>query len=95
MLLSLEQDGKAKLAEAYSATKVKTEKARADLESSKLNARAEVERAKGTAQAVKIENGAITPSYTNYLYVKNLNKSGNVIYVPTEAGLPILEAGKR
>lgn len=89
--------GQAALAEARSASKVKTERARADYESSKLNAKAEIERAKGTAEAVKIENGAITPSYVNYLYVKNLGKGkGNrVIYVPTETGLPILEAGKR
>ena len=87
-------DGRAKLAEAVNASKVKTERARADLESSKLNAQAEVERAKGTAKAVEIENGAITETYINYLYVKNIRR-GQVIYVPTEAGLPVLEAGKR
>lgn len=91
----LEQDGKAKLAEAVSSTKAKTERARADYESSKLEAKAEVERAKGTAKAVKIENGAITDSYTQYLFVKNLHHSKHVIYVPTETGLPILEASKR
>lgn len=87
-------DGRAKLAEAINASKVKTERARADFESSKLNAKAEVARAKGTAEAVTIENGAITPSYTNYLFVKQLAKA-NVVYVPTEAGLPVLEAGRK
>lgn len=87
-------EGRAKLAEAVNASKVKTERARADVESAKLNAKAEIARAKGTAEAVRIENGTITPSYVNYLYVKNLAKA-RVIYVPTEAGIPVMEAGKR
>lgn len=86
-------DGRSKLAEARNSSKVKTERARADVESAKLNAKAEIARARGTAKAVAIENGTITPSYVNYLYVKNLAKA-RVVYVPTEAGLPILEAGK-
>lgn len=98
-------DGRAKLAEARNASKVKTEKARAAFESAKFdaksdleiaegNARAEIARARGTAKAVAIENGAITDSYTRYLYVKNLAHA-NVVYVPTEAGLPILEARRQ
>jgi len=37
--------------------------------------------------------------YLRYLYIQSLREvesaGGRVIYVPTEAGLPILEAGKR
>jgi hypothetical protein len=35
-------------------------------------------------------------SYLRYLWIQNLESGSNsVVYVPTEAGLPILEAGKR
>ncbi len=34
--------------------------------------------------------------YLRYLYIQNLEDSkGQIIYVPTEGGLPILEAGQR
>lgn len=60
------------------------------------HARGEIERAKGTAKANRIVAGSITEPYLRYLYVNNLAHTKNqIIYVPTEAGLPILEAGKR
>ena len=62
-----------------------------------MNAQAEIERAKGAAEAIKIENGAITPTYIQYLWVRQQNLSGKntkVIYIPTETGLPLLEAGR-
>ena len=35
-------------------------------------------------------------AYLRYLWIQNLESGSNsVVYVPTEAGLPILEAGKR
>ena len=47
----------------------------------------------GAAEAIKIENGSLTPTYIQYLWVRQQNTSANkVIYIPTEAGLPILEA---
>lgn len=54
---------------------------------------AEIIRAEGMAQAMEIENGKLTPEYIQYLWVRNIQKSDK-IYIPTEAGLPILEAGK-
>lgn len=94
---SQEMDGKAEFAKAEQNRKIKIEEARANLEAEKLNAQAEVERAKGAAEAISIENGSITPTYIQYLWVRqqNLNPGDKVIYVPTEASLPILEAGKR
>lgn len=92
---SAEQSGKAKLAEAQSSKQVQIEEAKANLESQKLNAQAEVERAKGAAQAIEIENGKLTDTYIRYLYVQNLQKlETKLIYVPTEGGLPLLEAGR-
>lgn len=93
---SREKAGEAALAEARSSKLVQLEEARANLASERLNALAEVERAKGAARAIEIEAGRITPEYIQYLWVRsNRFNNATTIYVPTEAGLPILEAGKR
>lgn len=91
-----EQEGKAEYAKAEQNRRIKIEEAKANLEAEKLNAQAEIERAKGAAEAIKIENGSLTPTYIQYLWVRQQNASTNnkIIYIPTEAGLPILEAGK-
>ena len=88
--------GEAEYMRAEQNRKIKVEEAKANLEAEKLNAQAEVERAKGAAEAIRIENGSITPTYIQYLWVRqqNANSNNRIIYIPTEAGLPILEAGK-
>jgi cytochrome c biogenesis factor len=92
---SQEMSGKAEFAKAEQNRRIKIEEAKANLEAEKLNAQAEVERAKGAAEAIEIENGSITPTYIQYLWVRqqNLNQGDKIIYIPTETGLPILEAG--
>lgn len=91
---SQEMEGKAEFAKAEQNRKIKVEEARANLEAEKLNAQAEIERAKGAAEAISIENGSITPTYIQYLWVRQQADLGNktVIYVPTETNLPILES---
>lgn len=91
---SQEMEGKAEFAKAEQNRKIKIEEARANLEAEKLNAQAEIERAKGAAEAIRIENGSITPTYIQYLWVRQQGDLNNktVIYVPTEANLPILES---
>lgn len=90
---SQEQRGKADLAEAQWNRQIAIEEAQANLESEKLNAQAEIERAKGAAEAIRIEGGSLTNNYIKYLWVRQLNTGDKqLIYVPTEAGLPILEA---
>ena len=92
---SQEMEGKAEFAKAEQNRKIKVEEAKANLEAEKLNAQAEIERAKGAAEAIRIENGSITPTYIQYLWVRQQNTNANkIIYIPTEAGLPILEAGR-
>lgn len=92
---SKQQTGRAQLAEAEFSKQVQIEEARANLESQKLNAQAEVERAKGAAQAIEIEDGKLSERYIQYLYVQNLEKlDTQLIYVPTEGGLPLLEASR-
>lgn len=89
-----EMAGKAEFAKAEQNRKIKIEEARANLEAEKLNAQAEIERAKGAAEAIRIENGSITPTYIQYLWVRQQSDLSNktVIYVPTETNLPILES---
>ena len=92
-----EMSGKAEYAKAEQNRKIKIEEARANLEAEKLNAQAEIERAKGAAEAIKIENGSVTPTYIQYLWVRQQNLSGEntkIVYIPTETGLPILEANR-
>jgi len=90
-------DGEAELAKANYSKQVSIQEANAKMESAKLLAMAEVERAKGVAQANKIIGGSLegNESYLRYLWIQNLHEGGNqVIYVPTEANLPILEANR-
>ncbi|MCP4353716.1 MAG: hypothetical protein GY795_50355 [Desulfobacterales bacterium] len=94
----LELEGKARLKQAEWTKKITIESARAEKEAAKLKAEAEVERAKGVAQANKIIGESLknNESYLRYLWIQGLQDgSSEVIYIPTEAGLPILEAGKR
>lgn len=93
-----ETAGEAELAQATQNRKIAVLEAQAKLDSAKLFAQAEVERSKGVAEANRIvAQGLGGPEgYLRYLYINNLeNSKGQIIYVPTEAGLPILEAGKR
>ena len=93
---SQEMSGKAEFAKAEQNRKIKIEEAKANLEAEKLNAQAEIERAKGAAEAIKIENGNLTENYIRYLWVRQQADLGEktVVYIPTEAGLPILEANR-
>ena len=93
-----ETAGEAELAQASSNRRIAVLEAQALMDSAKLKADAEVERARGVAEANKIvaEGLGGPEGYLRYLYINNLeNSKGQVIYIPTEAGLPILEAGKR
>lgn len=92
---SRQQDGKAQLAEAEYSKQVQLEEAKANLESQKFNAEAEVVRAEGAAAAIEIEAGKLTENYLRYLWIRNLESGDNsLIYVPTEGGIPIMEAGR-
>lgn len=90
-------EGEGKLREAESSRQIQVEEAKAKEVAAKLLAGAEVERAKGVAEANRIIGDSLKnhPEYLTYLWIKEVNADGNsVIYVPTEAGLPILEAGR-
>jgi hypothetical protein len=91
------KNGEAELARAESNRKIKTLEARALMDSSKHLADAEVIRAKGVAEANKIIGDSLkgNEGYLRYLWIQGLQTNQmQVVYVPTEAGLPILEAGR-
>lgn len=64
-----------------------------ELLKAKKDAEIEVARAEGVAKSNTIIAGSITESYLRYQWIQGL-KSNNlqVVYIPTEANLPILEA---
>lgn len=100
--------GEASLREAEWTKKITIEEARAKEESSTLIAKArvtqaqaegqaEIVRASATAEANKIIGESLkeNEAYLRYLWIMGLRDgSGERIYIPTEAGMPILEAGK-
>lgn len=91
-----QNNGKAEMAQAEQNRMILIEEAKANLEAQKLNSEAEIERAKGMAKAIEIENGKLSAMYIHYLWVRNIDKmDGEKIYIPTEANLPILEAQSR
>jgi len=87
--------GKAELQKAEFTRQVAVLEAKAKLDSAKELAQAEVERAKGVAQANQIIGDSLKGNreYLQYLYITGLeegSQKGNVtIYVPTEGGMPV------
>ena len=91
-------DGQAQLAQSDASKQVQINDARGKLDAAKLLAAAEVERAKGASQANEIlmERLGGPEGYLRYLYIQGMeHRAGDTIYIPTEAGLPILEANRR
>lgn len=60
-----------------------------ELDQAKKDAEIEIARAKGAAQAQAIVRKTLSPEYLQYLWISTLNKNPNVIYVSTEANMPM------
>lgn len=89
--------GEAELARAESNRTIKTLEAHALMESSKHLADAEIIRARGVAEANRIIGDSLkgNESYLRYLWVQGLQTNQmQVVYVPTEANLPIMESSR-
>jgi hypothetical protein len=87
--------GQAELARAISNRQIATCEAEAKKESANSLADAEVIRAEGVAKANKIIGDSLTGNegYLRYLWIQGLQTNNmQVVYVPTEANLPIMEA---
>ena len=77
---------------------MRVEEAKARLESAKFESQAEIERAKGVAEANRIIGDSLkgNEAYLRYLWIQGLQDgSSETIYIPTEANLPIMEATRR
>ena len=105
MMKDAEAQGKATLLEAESSKKALIEQAKAENESAtlqaeakikiaKAEAQAEVERARGVAESNRIVGESLkgNDEYLRYLQIDAIRGAkGEKIYIPTEAGLPIIE----
>jgi len=65
-----------------------------ELEQAVKDAEIEVARARGAAESQKIVRSTLSDSYLQYLWIKTLNENPNVIYVATEANLPLFKQAK-
>lgn len=73
------------------------QEAQAKKDSAQLLADSEIIRAQGVAKANQIIGDSLkgNDAYLRYLWIDKLDSThGQIIYVPTEAGLPVLEAGR-
>lgn len=89
--------GKAALERAIQDRQIAIQEASAKKDAAAMLADAEVARARGVAEANKIIGSSLKDNegYLRYLWIEGLKTNQmQVVYIPTEAGLPILEAGK-
>lgn len=85
--------GEAELARADQNRQIAIKEAEAELESASLKKQTDILRAEGIAEANRIISSSLTKDYITWKWVEGLHDgSSEVIYVPTEANLPILEA---
>lgn len=92
---SKQMEGKAALAEAQSSRQIAVLEARAKRESATELAQAEVIRAEGAAKANSILQNSLggPEGYLRYLQIQAYeNSKAELIYVPTEGGLPVTES---
>jgi predicted aminopeptidase len=88
------KEGEAMLAHAQSSREVAVAEAKAKMEAATMLAQADTIRAHGIARSNQIIGQSLTAAYLHWFWIDNIDKSNNVIYVPTESNLPIMEAGR-
>lgn len=92
---SQQKEGEALLAHAQSSREVAVAEAKAKMESASLLAQADTIRAHGVARSNIIIGQSLTGAYLHWFWIDNIEKNPNaVIYIPTEANMPIMEAGR-
>jgi regulator of protease activity HflC (stomatin/prohibitin superfamily) len=96
---SSKMEGEAELAKANYSKQTKVQEAIAENDAAKYKAEAAVTAASGVAAANTIIGQSLkdNPDYLHYLWINKLGDAENhneVIYVPTEANMPIMEAGR-
>jgi len=91
-------EGEAELAKATYSKQVAVQEATAKNEAASMLANAEITRAYGVAKANEIIGKSLqgNEAYLRYLWISEMKDTQNqLIYIPTEGGMPILEAGRR
>lgn len=98
---SKQMAGRAAYEQAVQDRRIRVLEAQAALDSARLTAQAEVERARGANEANRIMADALggPEAYLRWSYINMLQETAGkegrqTIYIPTEAGMPILEAGR-
>lgn len=91
-----QKKGEAQLAHARASKEVQVAEAKAKMESAMYEAMADTTRAHGVARSNQIIGQSLNQNeaYLRWLWVNSLDKNPNVMYIATEAGLPITEAGR-
>lgn len=80
--------------EAKLTAEQKVQQKQFELQQAEKDAEIEIARARGAAEAQQIVRSTLSDSYLQYLWIKTLNENPNVIYVATEANLPIFKPSK-
>lgn len=92
------KEGMADLAQAQNEQQIQIAEARGRLAAAELNKQAEIIDAEAVAKSVEIIGKALHENngYLQWKWIHMMSErdSGSTIYVPTEASLPILEAGR-
>ena len=96
-----QMQGKAAYEQAVQDRRIRVLEAQAALDSAQLTAQAEVARARGTNEANRImaESLGGPDNYLRWAYIDMLKETAGkagreTIYIPTETGMPLLEAGR-
>ena len=98
---SKQMQGRAAYEQAVQDRRIRVLEAQAALDSAQLTAQAEIARARGTNEANRImaESLGGPENYLRWSYIHMLEETAGkpgreVIYIPTEAAMPILEASR-
>lgn len=80
--------------EAKLTAEQKVQQKQFELQQAEKDAEIEIARARGAAKSQEIVRSTLSDSYLQYLWISTLNQNPNVIYVATEANLPIFKQAK-
>lgn len=96
-----QMQGKAAYEQAVQDRRIRVLEAQAALDSAQLTAQAEVARARGTNEANRImaESLGGPDNYLRWSYIHMLEETAGkgdrqIIYIPTEGAMPVIEAGR-
>ncbi|HVY72960.1 MAG TPA: membrane protease subunit [Candidatus Paceibacterota bacterium] len=94
-----QKQGEADLQQAHKEQQIQVSKAQGRLDAANINKQAAIIEAEAVASQIETIGQTLTKHdlYLRWQWIKMMEErpNGSVIYVPTEANLPIMEAGKR